>query len=88
MPPTLKFLHSIETRSITLECCRRELDTYNKSYDIRLASKSAKLVNARTVRCFSAFAPTRILLIDYDYSVAVRLDGKKIDPSTPWSKSI
>ena len=57
---TCKFLHSLETRSITLECCRRKLAIANKSYCIRLASKSAKLVNARTVRCFSAFAPTRI----------------------------
>ncbi|KNB41798.1 NADH dehydrogenase [Blastocystis sp. subtype 4] len=42
---------------------------------LSLVSKNARLVNVNTVRCFSAFAPT-----------AARLDGRKIDPNTPWSK--
>lgn len=59
----------------------------NGTYWYRILSKSAKLANVRTVRCFSAFAPTGLLFILYSNWIAAKFDGKKIDPNTPWSKS-
>lgn len=54
----------------------------------RLVSKSAKLVNVSRARCFSAFAPTGMLHITQAHQIVAKFDGKKIDPHTPWSKSI
>lgn len=54
----------------------------------RLASRSARLVNVSSVRCFSAFAPTGKMFPVCSLLTAVKFDGKKIDPHTPLSKSI